>query len=518
MRSGRQTAATDTKSDHSRESPADNVLRYSLARRNLLSRPEPALLGALDQALAALAKAYPVPAAHRADLPLAVRDLSRILTAERGELSRSYWSAPRFLAAYLHYFLPWNLYRLAWLLPGLDIPLEAGAHILDLGSGPLTLPLALWCARPELRSLPLTFLCSDVAQRPMELGRAALSSLMGSASPWRVKLVPAPMEKILRAPPEKAFACILAGNALNELCSRSGLTDSAILSRLEKLLAHASSLLSRDGRLFFLEPGTRLGGKLISLARKTALQQGFLPLAPCTHSGPCPMQGAENAVTEMEKKRPAPPFSGWCHFIHPATLAPRTLTELGLKARLEKDRLALSCLLLRLTPPADAAGSASPFAATCGNSVHSADTLDDLEALYAEIMEEDARVRSAARNSNEKNGRRPADPRKGKKAATGTAPPSSSNALSVSAEAVVRVLSSPIRLPNQSAPGRYACCEKGLGLLLDALHVPSGASVTLPWPEQEERDAKTGALLLRRQSASSPKRAPQTRARRFGKH
>ena len=54
--------------------------------KNLLAPPEGPCLAALDAALAAAAEAFPIPKGHRADLPFAVRDLSRLLTAERGAL------------------------------------------------------------------------------------------------------------------------------------------------------------------------------------------------------------------------------------------------------------------------------------------------------------------------------------------------------------------------------------------------------------------------------------------------
>ena len=36
---------------------------------------------------------------------------------------------------------------------------NAGDHR-DLGSGPLTLPIALWLSRPDWRAVPLTLVCS----------------------------------------------------------------------------------------------------------------------------------------------------------------------------------------------------------------------------------------------------------------------------------------------------------------------------------------------------------------------
>ena len=77
---------------------------------------------ALAQLPKALDAVMPLSRNHRADLPEAIRDLSAMLTYERGGLGRSYWSAPRYVSAYLRYFLPWNLVRLTGLLPGLDCP------------------------------------------------------------------------------------------------------------------------------------------------------------------------------------------------------------------------------------------------------------------------------------------------------------------------------------------------------------------------------------------------------------
>ena len=76
---------------------------------------------ALAQLPKALDAVMPLSRNHRADLPEAIRDLSAMLTYERGGLGRSYWSAPRYVSAYLRYFLPWYLVRLTGLLPGLDL-------------------------------------------------------------------------------------------------------------------------------------------------------------------------------------------------------------------------------------------------------------------------------------------------------------------------------------------------------------------------------------------------------------
>ncbi|MDL2315848.1 hypothetical protein LJC59_02045 [Desulfovibrio sp. OttesenSCG-928-A18] len=256
----------------------------------LLARPGQAAIAGIEKILEILATVFAIPASHRRALPLAVRELSRMLTEERSGLACSYWSAPRFLAAYLYYFLPWNLYRLAWLLPGLDLPLRENSRILDLGSGPLTMPLALWCARPDLRTLPLEFTCSDVAPRPMELGRNILNRLNGGR--WRVHLLRAPLQQALRLGRDKGFDCITAANVLNEpsFLRQTG-QEEPLARRLDALCAQAGAALRPGASFLLVEPGTRLGGKLLALCREGALRQGLRVLAPCTHCGPCPMSG-----------------------------------------------------------------------------------------------------------------------------------------------------------------------------------------------------------------------------------
>lgn len=139
---------------------------------------------ALERLPEALHKVWPLNAAHRRSLPEDVAALSRLLTTERRDLRHPYWSSPAFVSAYLYYFLPWNLLRLARLLAALPLPdpralAPAGgeALLLDAGSGPLSLPLALWLARPEWREAPVRVLALDSAARPPELGKALFAAL-----------------------------------------------------------------------------------------------------------------------------------------------------------------------------------------------------------------------------------------------------------------------------------------------------------------------------------------------------
>lgn len=437
------------------------------AVRNLLSRPGPERVADIEKTLAPAAGAMPLSAAHAKDLPFAVRDLSRLLTSERDGLARSYWASPRLASAYLRYFLPWNLYRLAWLLPGLALDLEPGASVLDLGSGPLTLPLALWCARPDLRSVPLRFVCVDVAAKAMEHGKSILSSVAGPESPWTVELVRAPFDRAIRQARDKNYALVMAGNVLNEICACPPEADTHLAGRLEDMAAFMADALAPGGRLLLIEPGTRLGGKLIALFRKGALRHALAPLSPCTHEGPCPMEAAAAHGGSA--------YSGWCHFIHPVSGAPASLENLTRRAHLEKESLAVSCLFLERparTGGADTRGSKASFAVAAERE---ADELDELEVLYREMMEEDAGASGPGIASA----------------------PVSLAERPFAARCPMRVISGPIRLPGHEEPARYACCEYGLVLLEDARRIPSGAGAVAALPERPRRDAKTGALLLR---------------------
>ena len=76
-------------------------------------------LDALGQALRTV---RPLRSAHYRDLPADIEALSRLLTCERSGLYRPYWSSPASTSAYLYYFLPWNVLRLARLFRSLPLP------------------------------------------------------------------------------------------------------------------------------------------------------------------------------------------------------------------------------------------------------------------------------------------------------------------------------------------------------------------------------------------------------------
>ncbi len=284
----------------------------------------------------------PMQAKHRHQLPYAIEELSTRLTSERGLLQQPYWSAPRFTSAYVWYFLPWNIIRLARLLNGLSLPeptplpVKKGGEpvpriFVDMGSGPLSLPIALWLAKPQWRHIPLTLLCTDISPHPLMTGQKIFEALAGKDSPWRVVTRRCHLEgtAVEIHKTEGIPWLITAANVCNEL---KGKHEQSTGERLEELLGKLLGTLNApDARLLFVEPGTRLGGKTIVSLREAAQSFDLVPESPCTHGHACPLDETRT----------------WCHFTFDIQGAPRWLTELSAQANLRKDALSLAFVLLQ---------------------------------------------------------------------------------------------------------------------------------------------------------------------------
>lgn len=292
----------------------------------------------------------PLKRAHRSDLPDAVRELSTLLTTERAEMERPYWSTPRFVSAYLRYFLPWNLVRLHRLLKGLTLPEPALGHnghgplMVDLGSGPLSFPLALWLSSEKWRRTPVRLVCVDTAPRPLELGRLLFEDLakrLNEPLLWSIRLERAPLVQGLRGVRESGDRPLLvtAGNVLNEWQGQHKGADMPLVERLGEVAEALTRALAPGGQAIMVEPGTRLGGTLTATLREAALECGLHPLAPCPHTHECPLLGNRDR--------------GWCHVHYEAEPeAPEWLTALAKAALLTKHGLSLSYLQLGTEPPA----------------------------------------------------------------------------------------------------------------------------------------------------------------------
>lgn len=276
----------------------------------------------MERVRAAIQEVLPLKPRHRADLVFAIRDLSRLLTEDRALRRPDYMADPRFFSAYLYYFLPWNLVRMSRLFRGIRMDLPNGANAIDLGSGPLTVPIAMWIGRPELRDRSLTFTCVDLAPRSMRAGLALFQQIAGPKAPWQFRLVKGSLD----AGDPSGADWVIAANAFNELDHSA--RSAARLERSAHLLART---VRPGGRLLLVEPGTRWGGHAIAMLRGMLLELGMVPLAPCPHDGECPMPGTSH--------------SAWCHFNFDVRGAPRWLADLTARAGMPKEDVSLSFLL-----------------------------------------------------------------------------------------------------------------------------------------------------------------------------
>ncbi len=296
----------------------------------LFSKTDDRLSQAIAEVMGAVDDLFPIPSRHRDELPRDIRDLSASLTADRAERGGSYLGKPGAHSAYLRYFLPWNLYRLGRLLPSLPLDLKDGDAVVDLGSGPLTFVIALWIARPELRTLSLEFRCVDQTGLVLDAGEtlfSALGSLAGESSQgaWRVRKIRGDLDCRIDGP--KA-ALSVAANVLNELFWKD---RSPLRVQAARHAGRLASLTRDGGQILVVEPGIPRSGEFVAALRGSFLDQGRALLSPCPHGAPCPMPGGRG--------------SKWCHFALDTDDAPRQLKELSKAAHLPKERATLSFLL-----------------------------------------------------------------------------------------------------------------------------------------------------------------------------
>ena len=395
----------------------------------------------------ALAELIPMKPSQRKELPHACRELSEYLTTEREMLSRPYWTNPRLLSAYFHYFLMWNLIRLCKLFPQINLgTIPPKCTFADLGSGPLTIPLALFLSRKDLHKKEITFICADIAPQPLQIGRNLFEILRQKLAPeclWKIEIVRAPNHKILRQI-HTPVSLITMGNVLNEGDEKKKIST---FEQIRHIYDMACQVLDDTGKIFVVEPGTRQGARMIQILRTLVTEEiqeldkfedadeeigevetsenGWAEnafedeqeeaphqiISPCPHAVSCPL------TRQFHKQ------NAWCHFNTETAFIPKELKELSQKAGLDKESVSLSYLYLAK------------------------------KELAEKLLKQEQSKHKA------------------------------------------RIISDAFVVPHYKGRARYACHEKGLLLILDSTHLPMGTLCDVRFPAKITRDFKSKAIL-----------------------
>lgn len=292
-------------------------------------------------------------------LPKNIKNLSHQLTDERSNLNFGYMNDNVHLSSYIRYFMWWNLVRFTYLFAGLPHSafdfLHDESYCLDVGSGPLTIPLALYLARPELRTKKLTWYCLDTSQNALRIGEEIFlssvgrinhlyaelkttSSLPKNITPWHIIRV----KGQLGAPLHNEVSFVTCANMFNEIYTKNTTALEKDADKYGRIIFEYADAKNPTA-LFIAEPGIPRAGRFIALLRNFFISQSYSVLAPCPHEKSCPLDG----IKSIKRTSCAKNYKKWCHFVLRADNAPLRLKTLSRRAGLEKDRASLSFVFVR---------------------------------------------------------------------------------------------------------------------------------------------------------------------------
>lgn len=288
-------------------------------------------------------------------LPKQIRELSHQMTDDRGSRRLGYMNEKTFLASYVRYFMWWNLVRLTRLFANLDFDfLSDGDVCLDIGSGPLTLPCALWLSRPDLRKKKLVWYVMDISQLALSLGEEIFLSVAAATGgePWKIVRVKGPLGTAVK---EKA-AFVTCANMFNEILQKQSEPPDFLAKKYsQSLFKYLDFGEQVSPAIFLAEPGTPGSGRFVSLMRDAFIRRGLFAAAPCPHQQNCPMDGRRLGKGGATGK--------WCNFAFDTDDAPKKLLALSAKAGIPKERAVISFVYARAQSDATEAAGKSK---TCG--------------------------------------------------------------------------------------------------------------------------------------------------------
>lgn len=272
---------------------------------------------------------YPLTSKQRALLPADIRALKHDLTDEREERRVGYMNEKTALSAYLHYYLWWNIVRLSRLfanMPSSFFNLKDGSLALDIGSGPLTVPIALLLARPELRSKKITWYCMDISAQALLSGENILLATAArlDCEPWKVVRVKGPIGTEIK----EKVDFVSCANVFNEIVQGEQMPPDYLAKKYALQILSYIEKKNDDSRVLIIEPGVPACGRFVSLLRSAFMKRSYRIASPCTHCGICPMDGKRGGK--------------WCNYAFSTEDAPETLRAFSRDIYIPKERAVLS--------------------------------------------------------------------------------------------------------------------------------------------------------------------------------
>lgn len=257
---------------------------------------------------------------HASDLVPDIRALWKALTEERAESLSDYFRKPALRRAYLGYYMPLYVMKIASLLESLNLPFK-NPKVLDLGAGPLSGIFGVNLAFGGLSKA----IAVDSEIGPMRAGLEFFEGLLEKKQD--IKLVRAN----LKGPPyfwKPDFRpdIIIMAHVLNEFGSGSRYLESKHL-----LISQAMSLLDKNGVLVVIEPASKVASRDIMTLRNWLYEEKQVKImAPCPEIDRCPLLLSKN---------------NWCHAEFPHE-RPKELVAIDQKIGFNREFLKCSYLVL----------------------------------------------------------------------------------------------------------------------------------------------------------------------------
>jgi ribosomal protein RSM22 (predicted rRNA methylase) len=302
----------------------------------------------LDVLLKCIDTTFALPEKYIASLPSGIAALSRLLTSARSERHDGYLNTADTGGAYLRYFLPWNVYRLCKLFASdyaqlFFLQLFSGdddLSIIDLGSGPMTLALALWISFPALRRKNISLFCVDHNKNILRAGKKLFCAFLANTniknSPWNIKTINEDIRGKLKIAPATLVCAINVFNELYWNIPQGSFEKIKFFA--EKQTRFISTITNQGGAALIVEPGIPRCGQFINLMKEQLESCRFTFHAPCPPETRCPLPGGKRG-------------SKWCHFTFDTKDSPRDLQKLSMRAGLKKEKAVLSFLLAKKEAP-----------------------------------------------------------------------------------------------------------------------------------------------------------------------